>query len=406
MGMDLVPVYEDEAASGSIISIDPVTSQNMGVRMTAVKRKDLSRTVRTLGLVGYEEPKQYSVNSKIDGWVERLYVNETGQLVKKGAALLEIYSPALVSAQEEFLLARDNSLALSASPFPSIADGAKRLLDSSRRRLKLWDISGHQIARLEKTGKVARTLTLYAPYDGIVSMKMVREGQFIKSGMELLMLSDISKVWVYADIYEYEMPWVKVGQKAKIILPYVGSEPIESTVSYIYPFVDPKTRTVKARFDIDNVDFSLKPDMFVNVRLETEPVKNALTVPAEAILHSGEKQTVFVVLGEGKFEPRRVKIGLQDESGDVEITQGLLDGDQVVTSAQFMLDSESKLREAIQKMLNPESSSTSERTTSDMGAMGEDSDDLFADDKNEDKESLEGLFEEGASETAESKSDK
>ncbi len=406
MGMDLVPVYEDEAASGSIISIDPVTSQNMGVRMTIAKRKDISRTVRTVGLVGYEEPKQYSVNSKIDGWVERLYVNETGQFVKKGAALLEIYSPALVSAQEEFLLARDNSKALANSPFPAIAEGAKRLLDSSRRRLKLWDISDRQIDRLETTGKVAKTLTLYAPYDGIVTMKMVREGQFIKGGMELLMLSDISKVWVYADIYEYEMPWVKVGQKAKIILPYVGSEPIESEVSYIYPFIEPKTRTVKARFDIDNPGFTLKPDMYVNVRLETEPVRNVLTVPAEAVLHSGEKQTVFVVLGDGKFEPRQVKTGVQSESGDIEIVQGLLDGDHVVTSAQFMLDSESKLREAIQKMLNPKKPSAAEHAGHDMAAKDESLDDLFADDEEEGDESLESLFEEDESETPKTKSEK
>jgi Cu(I)/Ag(I) efflux system membrane fusion protein/cobalt-zinc-cadmium efflux system membrane fusion protein len=392
MGMDLVPVYEDEAVSGSIISVDPVTSQNMGVRMTVAKRKDLSRTVRTVGLVGYEEPKQYSVNSKIDGWVERLYVNETGQFVKKGAPLLEIYSPALVSAQEEFLLARDNSLALTDSPFPSIAAGADRLLESSRRRLKLWDISSRQISRLEKTGEVTKTLTLYAPYNGIVTMKMVREGQFIKGGMELLMLSDISNVWVYADIYEYEMPWVKVGQKAKIILPYVGSDPIVSEVSYIYPYVEPKTRTVKARFDIDNPDFALKPDMYVNVRLETQPVKNALTVPAEAVLHSGEVQTVFVALGGGKFEPRQVKTGVQNEDGDIEIIQGLLDGDHVVTSAQFMLDSESKLREAIQKMLNPQPPSAADHADHDMGEKDEDLDSLFADDGEEGEESLEDLF--------------
>ncbi len=354
MGMDLVPVYEDEAVTGSIISIDPVTSQNMGVRLTPVVRKNLSRTVRTVGLVGYEEPRQFSVNSKVDGWVERLYVNETGQFVKKGSALLDIYSPALVSAQEEFLLARNNSQSLVKSPFPSISEGAQRLLESSRRRLKLWEISDRQIARLEKSGEVAKTLTLYATYDGIVNMKMVREGQYIKKGMELLMLSDISKVWVYADIYEYEMPWVKVGQKADILLPYVGTDPIKSEVSFIYPFVEPKTRTIKARFDIENPDFTLKPEMYVNVRLETEPVENALTVPVEAVLYSGERQTVFVALGEGKFEPRLVKTGVQSEEGEIEIVQGLLEGEQVVVSAQFMLDSESKLREAIQKMLNPE----------------------------------------------------
>lgn len=391
MGMDLVPVYEDEAATGSTISIDPVTSQNMGVRMAPVTRKDLSRTVRTVGLVGYEEPKQFSVNSKIDGWVERLYVNETGQFVKKGSALLEIYSPALVSAQEEFLLARNNSQSLVKSPFPSIADGAKRLLESSRRRLKLWDISEQQIKRLEKSGEVAKTLTLYAPYDGIVTMKMVREGQYIKGGMELMMLSDISKVWVYADIYEYEMPWIKVGQKAKIILPYVGIDPIESKVSYIYPFVEPKTRTIKVRFDIDNPDFTLKPDMYVNVRLETEPVENALTIPVEAVLHSGEVQTVFVALGDGKFEPRQVKTGVQSAEGDIEIVQGVLEGEHVVTSAQFMLDSESKLREAIAKMLERKATPVS---TANMEEMDEKTDDLFADDKpkGESKEKLDDLF--------------
>ena len=382
MGMDLVPVYEDEAASGSIISIDPVTSQNMGVRTTMVIRKNLSRTIRTVGLVDYEEPKQFSINSKIDGWVERLYVNETGQFVKKGSALLELYSPALVSAQEEFLLARNNSLALADSPFPSIADGAKRLLEASRRRLKLWDISNRQIARLEKRGEVAKTLKLYAPYDGIVTMKMVREGQFIKRGVEIMTLSDISRVWVYADIYEYQIPWVKVGQKAKIILPYVGSDPIESEVSYIYPFVEPKTRTIKARFDINNPDFTLKPDMYVNVRLESDPVENVLTVPVEAVLHSGEIQTVFVALGEGKFEPRQVKTGLQSDAGDIEIVQGLLEDEQVVTSAQFMLDSESKLREAIRKMLNPEPLSVErhDHVGQVMEEDGDDLDDLFADD--------------------------
>jgi RND family efflux transporter MFP subunit len=356
-----------------------------------VVRKDLSRTISTVGLVAYEEPKQFSINSKIDGWVERLYASETGQFVKKGSPLLEIYSPALVSAQEEFLLARNNSVSLAQSQFSSIAEGASRLLEASRRRLKLWDISDRQIARLEKSGEVSKNLTLYAPYDGIVTMKMVKEGQFIKSGMEMLILSDISKVWVYADIYEYELPWVKVGQQARITLPYVGSEPIKSEVSYIYPFVEPKTRTVKARFEIDNPDFTLKPDMYVNVRLASEPVKNALSVPVEAVLHSGEKQTVFVALGDGKFEPRRVKTGMQNDSGDIEIVQGLLEGEEVVTSAQFMLDSESKLREAIAKMLEPKTAAAP--AGQEQGA-GEKTDDLFTDGKAKDQseEKLEDLF--------------
>lgn len=391
MGMDLVPVYEDETATGTVISIDPVTSQNMGVRISPVTRNDLTRTIRTVGTVTYDESRQFSINSKIDGWVERLYVNETGQFVKQGAKLLDIYSPQLVSAQEEFLLALNNKLSLSRSPFPSIAESADRLLDASRRRLALWDISSRQIDRLEKSGEVVKNLTLYAPYDGIVTMKMVKEGQFIKSGMEMLVLSDISQVWVYADIYEYEMPWVKVGQQGKIILPYVGSEPVESVISYIYPYVEPKTRTVKARFELKNPDFILKPDMYVNVRLESESVAGALTIPVEAVLHSGEKQTVFVALGDGKFEPRQVKTGLQGEAGNIEIVQGLFEGEKVVTSAQFMLDSESKLREAIAKMLKRKD--TPPQTGSGQGADAT-ADDLFSDDKpaNKSAEKLDDLF--------------
>ncbi len=388
MGMDLVPVYEDEATGGSIISIDPVTIQNMGVRTAKVERRHMHRTVRTVGLVTYQEPRQYSVNSKIDGWIERLYVAENGQRVRKGQALLEIYSPDLVSAQEEFLLALENRDRLADSPFPEIAEGAKRLLEASRRRLKLWDISDAQIARLEKTRKVQRTLTLQAPYDGIVTMKMAREGMYVKRGMELLMVSDISKVWVNADIYEYELPWVKVGQQADIILPFVDGKTVTGKVGFLYPYVEPKTRTVKARIDLDNTDFELRPDMYVNVRIHTHPVDSALAVPAEAVIHSGEKTLVFVALEGGKFEPRRVKTGVQDDDGYLEIRQGLLDGDVVVTSAQFMLDSESQLREAIAKMLEPKRAEP-KKTQDAAGA-----DDLFGDDAPQDKKATdaEDLF--------------
>ena len=353
MGMDLVPVYEDEAPGGSVITIDPVTIQDMGVRTALATRMDMARTVRTVGLVAYQEPKQYAVNTKIDGWIETLYVNELGQRVKKGQRLLDIYSPDLVSAQEEYLLALKNHDTLVSSPFPQIADSGRQLLEASRRRLQLWDISSAQISRLEKTRKVEKNLTLYAPENGIVSMKTALQGQYVKKGMELMTISDISKVWVMADIYEYELPWAKVGEQADIILPFVGSKKVTGTLSYIYPFVEPKTRTVKARFDLDNADFELKPDMYVNVHLKTSPVKNVLAVPADAVLRSGERETVFIALGNGKFEPRQVKTGLQDDKGNLQIVQGLLDGDRVVTSAQFMLDSESNLREAIAKMLEP-----------------------------------------------------
>lgn len=369
MGMDLVPVYEDEAQSGSTITIDPVTAQNMGVRTAQVVRRDLHRTIRTVGNIGYDEPKVTSINAKVDGWIEKLHVDQTGQLVTKGQPLLELYSPKLVSAQQEYLLALRNKTALKDSPFAEIADGGDRLLQAARQRLRYWDISDRQIRQLEKTGQVRKTLTLYAPYKGVVMMKQAMPGQFIKAGQELFQLGDISRVWVYADIYEYELPWVKVGQAAEVQLPFVGGKSLTANITTIYPYVDPKTRTVKARLEFPNPGLELKPDMYVNVKIEAQQVKNALAVPEEAVLRSGEKQTVFIALGKGKFQPRQVKTGVQDQDSFIEITQGLLEGETVVTSAQFLFDSESKLREAIQKMLEPkqvESASVDEHARHDM----------------------------------------
>jgi len=353
MGMDLVPVYEDQATAGSVITIDPVTIQNMGLRTAQVVRHDLSRTLRTVGLVAYPEPKQFHVTTKIDGWVESLQVDELGQQVRKGEPLLEIYSPELVTAQEEYLLALKNLDAVSESPFPSIVDGARRLRDASRKRLSYWDISEKQIKRLEQTRVVRRTLQLTSPFDGVVVAKGVLEGGFVKSGTTLMEIADIRKVWVQADIYEYELPWVHEGLTAEIELPYEG-ETLRGTIGRVYPYVEARTRTVKARIELDNPGLQLKPDMFVNVRISGEPIENALVVPAEAVLSTGSQETVFVVRGEGRFEPRAVKTGLHDDLGHVEILGGLFEGERVVTSAQFMLDSESKLREAIRKMLEPD----------------------------------------------------
>ncbi len=381
--MDLTPVKSEttggEGGAGAAITIDPVTQQNMGVRTAQVGRRSLHRSIRTVGVVGYEEPQQYSVNSKTDGWIEKLHVNETGAFVKKGQPLLEIYSPELVAAQEEFLLALRNKKALENSVLPEISSGASRLLESSRKRLRFWDISQKQIDELSQTGKALKTLILHAPYDGVITEKKAYQGMFAKAGMELFQVSDISSVWVYADIYEYELPWVKVGQSTTIELPYRRA-PLSGTISTIYPYVEPKTRTVKVRIDLKNPDFELKPDMYVNVRLESESVNNALTIPVEAVLNSGDKQTVFVAEGEGKFAPREIELGLQGEDGFVEVAKGLHEKENVVVSAQFMLDSESTLREAIQKMLKPKAP-TEEKGEDDL-------DDLFAQDTSEDLESL------------------
>jgi Cu(I)/Ag(I) efflux system membrane fusion protein/cobalt-zinc-cadmium efflux system membrane fusion protein len=352
MGHDLVPVHENGGGGGKI-TIDPVTMQNMGVRTAPVTRQDLHREVRTVGRISYEESKQYVVNSKLGGWIERLYVNQTGQLVKKGQPLLEIYSPELVSAQQEYLLALGHRTELAKSSFAEIGAGGERLVEAARQRLRYWDISAKQIEQLERSGKVLKTMTLYAPFNGIVTEKKALEGMSVMPGMDLMQISDISRVWVYADIYEYELPWVKVGQQAIIEFPHAANKTLKGKVAYVYPTVEPMTRTVQARIELSNPGLELKPEMFVNVRLQTEPIRDALTIPIDAVLNSGTGQHVFVALGDGKFEPRTVTTSLQGAEDRVQVLSGLKDGEKVVTSAQFLLDSESKLREAIQKMLAP-----------------------------------------------------
>lgn len=353
-GMDLVPVSrggrkEDEAFD-NIITIDPAMQQNMGIRTGIAARRDIGRTIRTVGIVGYDESRQYSVNTKIDGWIEKLHVSRTGEQVRRGQPLLELYSPDLVAAQEEFLLAVRNNTLLAASPFPEIAAGGASLLEAARKRLQYWDISPGQISELEERGTIKKTLTLHAGETGIVIRKNVNEGGYVRAGMELFQLADISHVWIYADIYEYELPWVKEGQEVLVEFPY-PRPPIRGAVTMVYPYVEPKTRTVKARIDVDNTDRALKPDMYVNVVLEGRGEKGVLSVPAEAVLRSGRAARVFVALGDGRFDPRPVRTGLEGDDGYIQIIEGLHEGEHVVISAQFMLDSESSLREAMQKMM-------------------------------------------------------
>ncbi len=352
MGHDLVPVYEDGAAAGQII-IDPVTIQNMGLRTEAAARRDLTRSIRTVGRIDYDEARQYSVNSKIEGWIERLHVRETGRPVRKGEPLLEIYSPELVAAQQEYLLALRNRDAMAGQNRAELAAGGDRLLEAARTRLKFWDISERQIAELERTRQVRKTLTLHAPYSGVITAREAFEGMAVMAGAELFRIADLSRVWVLADIYEYELPWLHPGQGATVELPYAPGAGIAARVGYIYPYLQGETRTQKVRLELDNPGLELKPEMFVNVHLEAGTSRDVLAVPAKAVLHSGAGRRVFVHLGQGRFEPRAVQIGLQSEDGWVEIRSGLREGEIVVTSAQIMLDTESRLQEAIQKMMQP-----------------------------------------------------
>ncbi|MDA8137581.1 MAG: efflux RND transporter periplasmic adaptor subunit [Desulfobacteraceae bacterium] len=366
MGHDMVPVYEGEAADSTGIAIDPVTIQNMGVRTATVSRRDLMRTIRAVGLITYDEQNRYSINSKIEGWIERLYVNQTGQLVKKGQPLMEIYSPELVAAQQEYLLALESSKRLSNSSLPSALEGSRRLLEAARTRLAYWDISDAQIHELEQTGQVRKLMTLYSPYSGVVTLKQANEGMRVMGGEQLLQISDISKIWINAEIYEYELPWVQPGQPAEVEIPFEPGKPLAGKIAYIYPYVQNETRTVKARIEFSNPGLTLKPEMYVNVLIQGRPVKGALAIPGDAVLNSGKGRTVFVALGEGRFDPRSVQTGISDEQGYVEVISGLREGEKVVTSAQFMLDSESNLREAMQKMMEAQSAPAAPKDNEDL----------------------------------------
>ncbi len=361
MGMDLVPVYEGEAsAGGGTVVIDPVTVQNMGVRYTTVKRMNFTREIRAVGIVKYNEEKLYTINSKISGWIEKLYVDYTGQVVRRGQPLLEIYSPELVTTQEEYLLALNNVQAVSQSRFESIKDGAHSLLKSTQKRLNYWDIPQSEIERLENTGEVRRSLQLHSPANGVVIHKNAVEGARVNTGADLYRIADLSTVWVEASIYDYELPWIEKGQKVEVQLSYLPEKTFTGRISYIYPYLDEKAREVQIRMEFQNPKLELKPGMYTDVYAQGKTIPDALVIPSESVIHSGERDVVFVARGKGKFEPRQIRTGMEGGPNNryVRVMAGLLEGEKVVTSAQFLIDSESRLQEAIQKMLEEKQESS------------------------------------------------
>jgi len=350
MGMDLVPVYEDEIAEGAI-SIDPITVQNMGLRTALVGRGELTKTIRTVGHIDYDEKKLYIVNSKITGWIEKLLVNTTGEVVQEGQPLLEIYSPELVSTQEEYLSALKNYSELKDSRYEEARAGALELLNSTQKRLEYWDIDESQIENLKRTGEIRKTLTLFSPTNGVVLHKNAVEGAHVKAGSDLFRIADFSTVWVLAHIYEYELPYIKLGQKAKMSLSYLPGEVFQGKVIYIYPYLDQKTRDVKIRLEFPNPQYRLKPEMYANVVIESQLSGQRILIPEEAVIRSGKREIVFVDMGEGKYAPREITTGVSGQGEVVEVKKGLFPGEIIVVSGQFMLDSESKTQEAIQKMI-------------------------------------------------------
>ncbi|MEK6726381.1 MAG: efflux RND transporter periplasmic adaptor subunit [Deltaproteobacteria bacterium] len=382
-GMDYIPVYEDEAETATgpgEIYITQEKIQRIGVKSEDVKERPLKKIIRTVATVDYDERTLFAVNTKIEGWVEKLYVNSTGREVIKGEPLMDIYSPELVSTQEEYLLALETRKRLGLGALPDAIEGAESILDATKRRLRNWDISDAQIEALEKNQKPTKTLTLHSPVEGVVIEKMAVQGMKAMQGEKLLSIADLSNVWLYANIYEYEIPLVKAGQKARVTINAYPGETFYATVSYIYPYLNTETRTAKVRLEMANPPLPplgkgvsgrvLKPGMYANVELESVISPKAVVVPEDAVLDTGERQVVILALGAGRFKVIDVKIGLKGE-GYYQILSGLTPGWKVVTSANFLIDSESSFRSTAQTMLGMEHGKPKEGMKDEGGKMKE-----------------------------------
>jgi Cu(I)/Ag(I) efflux system membrane fusion protein len=325
------------------ITLPEEKRQLIGVRTAVAAYRSLDRQVRTVGKVDVDETRLAFVNTKVAGWVRKLYIDYTGQKVVKGQPLLSIYSPDLVTAQEEYLLAlRSQGAAAAPGGFSEVAASQQSLIESARRRLLLWDITPEQIAELEKNGKPQTEMVIQAPLDGIVLEKMVLEGTYVMPGMNLYKIADLSNVWIIADVYEYEAPLVTVGQEARVSLAYEPGESFTAAVIYISPVLDPTTRTIKVRLAAKNPHLKLKPEMFANVDIKASSGAR-LAIPAEAVLDSGLRRIVYVEKQPGVYEMREVKLGVRGETY-VEVLSGIRKGERVVSSGNFLIDSESQLR--------------------------------------------------------------
>jgi RND family efflux transporter MFP subunit len=351
-GMTLVPKYADDQAMAKMpvgtVTISPEKQVLAGVRTAIVERKPLVRDIRTTAQIVVDETKIAHVHVKVAGYIDQVYVDFVGQLVKKGQPLFTLYSPDLVSTQEECLIAKRGNATLGNAPFQEISEGSQSLLQSAKERLKLWDISDEQIKELDETGKVSKDLTFYSPITGFVTDRKVFPQTSVTPDTELYTVSDLSTVWADADVYEYEVPFVHLGQRVTLTLSYYPGKTYTGNISYVYPTVDPQTRTVKVRIQLPNPGFVLKPQMFADAQLRVD-YGTKILVPEEAVLNSGTEQHVFVVHEGGVFEPRTVTIGPVVD-GNAVILTGLKAGETIVVSGNFLIDSESGLKNAMSGM--------------------------------------------------------
>jgi len=348
--MTLVPL--DVGKFASVISIDPIITQNIGVRIAPVVSGPLKQEIRTVGLVDYNETAIRDLNLKVGGWIEKLYVDYVGQPVQKDQPLLDIYSPELYATQQEYIQAYKQTRKVAAGDVAAgLADLDRDLLESARKRLEFFDVPAAEIKALQESGKPNKVLTLRSPFRGTVIVKNAFEGMKVEAGTQLFRIADLSKVWVMVTLYEYQLPYIQVGQKAAMTLPYVPGHLFDGKITYIYPFLNQELRQAKVRLEFENPALLLKPGMFANVEIRSTLAEDRTLVPREAVIDTGTRQLAFVSLGDGRFDPRRVRVGVEAEGGMVEILDGLKPGEMVVTSGQFLLDSESRLRESLARLI-------------------------------------------------------
>ncbi|MFA5343564.1 MAG: efflux RND transporter periplasmic adaptor subunit [Kiritimatiellia bacterium] len=348
---EVTPGDKAGVAGLAAVSIAPEARRRMGLALDTVGKRALARNIRTSARIVADETRLFRVTTKVEGWVEKLFVSVTGQAVRQGDPLLTIYSPQLVSAQQEYLTVVQAAGKSSSDPAGDVGAGARALRASARQRLQLWDISDEQIARLEKTGQVEKTLTLYAPAGGYVTEKNVLAGQKIMPGEPLMVVGDLTRVWGDADIYESDLPYVKTGMAVEIALSYWPGKVFKGTVSFIAPTLDPETRTLRARLEIDNPDLALKPEMYANAHLRYE-LGERLVVPEQAVMRTGLRNYVFREGADGKLAPVEIELGARGD-GHYEVLSGLNAGDKVVTSANFLVDSESSMKAALEALTQP-----------------------------------------------------
>lgn len=345
MGMEMVPFEVEEGGEVSEVGgrirvkISSERQQLIGVKTALVGFQDIPKIIRAVGRVDYAEPNISFVNLKYDGWVEKLFVSSTGRSVRKGEPLFDLYSPDLVAAQQEYLIALKAGAALR---------DAAGILKSAREKLKLWNVTDAQIEELGKTGEARRALTVYSPASGIVVEKNVFQGQKVMSGENLFKIADLTRVWILGQVYDYELPFLKTGQQVMASLSYYPGESFEGRIAYIYPYLKPETRTNEIRIEVANPGLKLKPEMFANLEIHVD-YGNKLTIPASAVLDAGVSKIVFVALGNGYFEPREVKLGVRGDEL-YEVLGGVAADEAVVISANFLVDSESSLKAALSRM--------------------------------------------------------